>query len=135
MKKRGESKIIVSKIRKQRKIKDFNAFLKRVKELFPKIDLSDLLLEVNQQLGITDCFHHIKESTTRMVQIDISILAVLLAESCNIGFSPVAKESIGSLKYDRLLYVNHQYIRLDTLTTANKKIIGAHKKLKMALIW
>ncbi|MCB8642787.1 transposase, partial [Holdemanella sp. DFI.5.55] len=57
-----------------------------------------------------------------MKQLDISILAVLLAESCNIGFSPVSKNNIDSLKYDRLTYVAHQYLRIDTLTAANQKI-------------
>ena len=70
-----------------------------------------------------------------MDHLDISVLAVLLAEACNIGFSPVSKEGIESLKYDRLMYVNHQYIRLDTLSAANKKIISAYKKLPTSLVW
>lgn len=55
----------------------------------PKIDLPDLLLEVNQQL---DLLHHINESNMRMDHLDISVLAVLLAETCNIGFSPVSSD-------------------------------------------
>jgi len=70
-----------------------------------------------------------------MKHVDISILAVLLAEACNIGLSPVAKNSSNSLKYDRLMYVDHQYLRIDTLAAANRRIINAHKKLKSALIW
>lgn len=56
-----------------------------------------------------------------MKDLDISLLAVLLSESCNIGFSPVSKEGFDSLKYDRLVYVNHHYIRVDTLSGANQK--------------
>ena len=70
-----------------------------------------------------------------MDHLDISVLAVLLAEACNIGFSPVSKEGIESLKYDRLMYVNHQYVRLDTLSATNKKIISAYKKLPISLLW
>ena len=33
-----------------------------------------------------------------MKDLDISLLAVLLSESCNIGFSPVSKEGFDSLK-------------------------------------
>ncbi len=33
------------------------------------------------------------------------------------------------------MYVNHQYIRLDTLSTANKKIISTYKKLPTSLLW
>ena len=96
----------MSKLRKTRENKEDKQFKNRVKALMPKIDLPDLLLEVNQQLDLTSCFHHINESNTRMDHLDISVLAVLLAEACNIGFSPVSKEGIESLKYDRLMYVN-----------------------------
>ncbi|ETJ29601.1 Transposase, partial [human gut metagenome] len=52
-----------------------------------------------------------------------------------IGFSPVSKNSIDSLKYDRLIYVNHHYIRVDTLSAANQKIIHAHRKLAITKLW
>ena len=50
----------------------------------PSIDLSDLLLEVNQRVGLTQSFKHLNEKESRMKQLDISILAVLLAESSDI---------------------------------------------------
>lgn len=69
-----------------------------------------------------------------MNHLDISVLAVLLAEACNIGFSPASKKGIESLKYNRLMYDNHQYVRLDTLSVKNKKIISAYKKLPTYLV-
>ena len=69
-----------------------------------------------------------------MDHLDISVLAVLLAEACNIGFSPVSKEGIESLKYDRLMYVNHQYVRLDTLSATNKNYFCI-QKLPISLVW
>lgn len=83
-KQENKDKIIVSKLRKTREHKEDKQFKNRVKALMPKIDLPDLLLEVNQQLDLTSCFHHINESNTRMDHLDISVLAVLLAEACNI---------------------------------------------------
>ena len=62
----NKDKIIVSKLRKTRENKEDKQFKNRVKALMPKIDLPDLLLEVNQQLDLTSCFHHINESNTRM---------------------------------------------------------------------
>ena len=118
----NKDKIILSKSRKTREHKEDKQFKNRVKVLMRKINLPDLLLEVNQQLDLTSCYQHIIESDTRMDHLDISVLAVLLAKGCNIGFSPVSKEEIESLKYDRLMYVNHQYVRLDTLSVTNKKL-------------
>lgn len=92
-------------------------------------------MEVNQQLNLTESFNHLSDTETKMKELDISLLAVLLSEACNIGFSPVSKEGINSLKYDRLVYVNHHYIRIDTLSNANQKIVTAHRKLTTSKIW
>ena len=131
----GEVKVVVSNLKKGNEQPNEKEFKSRVRQLMPSIDLSDLLLEVNQRVGLTQSFKHLNEKESRMKQLDISILAVLLAESCNIGFSPVTKNNIDSLKYDRLTYVAHQYLRIDTLTAANQKIIHSHKKLELALAW
>lgn len=128
-------RIIVSNIRKAREPKEEQLFKERIRELIPAIDLPDLLLEVNQQVNLTSHFQHTNDSTVRMEELDVSILAVLLAEACNIGFSPVSREGIDSLKYDRLMYVDHQYIRLDTLAAANKAIISPHKESAATFLW
>lgn len=83
--------------------------------------------------SVEDLRQSIDENVQVIEALDIS-LAVLLSEACNIGFSPVSKEVFTSLKYDRLVYVNHHYVRIDTLSSANQKIIKAHKKLKASKI-
>ncbi|EHM3140222.1 Tn3 family transposase [Enterococcus faecalis] len=128
-------RLIISRLKKAYEKKDEKAFRRRIQQLLPKIDLSDLLLEVNQQLNLTQSFNHLSDKDTKMKDLDISLLAVLLSEACNIGFSPVSKEGFNSLKYDRLVYVNHHYIRVDTLSDANQKIIHAHRKLATSKIW
>jgi len=131
----NEEKLVVSRLKKSYEKKEDKAFRRRILQLLPKIDLSDLLLEVNQQLMLTKSFNHLSDKETKMKDLDISLLAVLLSEACNIGFSPVSKEGFDSLKYDRLVYVNHHYIRVDTLSGANQKIIHAHRKLTISKIW
>lgn len=131
----NSDRLIISRLQKSYEKKEDKAFKLRIQQLLPKIDLTDLLLEVNQQLMLTRSFTHLSDKDTKMKDLDISLLAVLLSEACNIGFSPVSKEGIDSLKYDRLVYVNHHYIRIDTLSGANQKIIHAHKKLATSKIW
>lgn len=131
----NSDRLIISRLQKSYEKKEDKAFKLRIQQLLPKIDLTDLLLEVNQQLMLTRSFTHLSDKDTKMKNLDISLLAVLLSEACNIGFSPVSKEGIDSLKYDRLVYVNHHYIRIDTLSGANQKIIHAHKKLATSKIW
>jgi len=131
----GNNQLIISRLQKNSERKEDKEFKLRMLQLLPKIDLADLLLEVNQRLNLMVSFNHLSDKETRMKNLDISLLAVLLSESCNIGFSPVSKEGIESLKYDRLVYVNHHYVRMDTLSTANQKIIDAHRKLSTSLVW
>lgn len=128
-------RIVVSNIRKAREPKEEQVFKDRIRELILAIDLPDLLLKVNQQVNLTSHFQHTNDSKVRMEELDVSILAVLLAEACNIGFSPVSREGIDSLKFDRLMYVDHQYIRLDTLAAANKAIIDANKECAAPFQW
>lgn len=101
------NQLIISRLQKNYERKEDKEFKLRMLQLLPKIDLADLLLEVNQRLSLMVSFNHLSDKETRMKNLDISLLAVLLSESCNIGFSPVSKEGIESLKYDRLVYVNH----------------------------
>lgn len=46
---------------------------------------------------LTQSFNHLSDKDTKMKDLDISLLAVLLSEACNIGFSPVSKEGVDSL--------------------------------------
>lgn len=64
----------------------------------------------------------------RMPRIDLPdiLMAVILSEACNVGLTPVAKETIEALKIDRLRYVDQYYLRLSTITEANNKLVAAY---------
>lgn len=127
--------LVVSTIRKKRETKEFKQFLKRVKELMPAIDLADLLMEINQRLDLTQYFYHISQNETRMTDLDISMMAVLLAEATNIGIGSVSKKNVASLKQGRLSYVRLNYERLETLIAANNCIVTSYNQLGMAAYW
>ncbi|GGD06144.1 Tn3 family transposase [Enterococcus wangshanyuanii] len=131
--KNGQTELIISPLKRQSLSKP--RLIEEIHRNLPIVDLPEILLEVNQRLRLTECFSHLNENRSRMKELDISILAVLLAEACNIGLSPVAKKSTESLKNDRLSYVNQNYIRLDTLTAANNKVVDAYQKLALPYIW
>lgn len=127
--------LVVSNIRKKRETKEFQRLLKRVKELMPAIDLADLLMEINQRLDLTQYFYHISQNETRMTDLDISMMAVLLAEATNIGIGAVSKKNVASLKQGRLSYVRLNYERLETLVSANNCIVSSYNELIMANYW
>ncbi|MBP2097340.1 Tn3 family transposase [Enterococcus rivorum] len=133
--KNGCSELVVIPIKRREIPNKLSSFIVSVYKQMPNIDLPESLLEINQRLGLTECFSHLTENKSRMEDLDISILAVLLAEACNIGLSPVSKSSMESLKNDRLSYVSQNYIRIDTLTAASNKIVEAYQKLALPYVW
>ncbi|MGC3749130.1 Tn3 family transposase [Enterococcus faecalis] len=74
--------------------------------MVPLMDILNLLLEANQNLGFTDSFRHLTENDTRMEGFQITMKAILLSETCNIGFSPITKGNTPALTKDRLRIVN-----------------------------
>ncbi len=65
----------------------------------------------------------------------ISICAVLLAEACNIGLEPLVRQNIPALTRHRLNWVQQSYIRTETLTAANARLVDHQTKIPLAKIW
>jgi TnpA family transposase len=106
-----------------------------VSELMPELDLPDLLLEVHQLTGFADEFDHISEKQARAADLSLSICAVLLAEACNVGIDDVVNPSILALRRSRLLWVQQNYIRDETLTRANACLVAAQTEIPLAQQW
>lgn len=61
--------------------------------MLPRLDLPELLLEVNVWTGFLDEFTHVSEASARMRHLDVSVAAVLIAQACNVGLVPVENEN------------------------------------------
>ena len=104
-------------------------------DLMPELDLPDLLLEVHRLTGFADEFVHISEKQARASDLPLSICAVLLAEACNVGLDDVVNPSIPALQRSRLLWVQQNYIRDETLTHANARLVAAQAEIPLAQQW
>jgi TnpA family transposase len=106
-----------------------------VARMLPRVDLPELLLEVDAWTGFTSEFTHLAESGTRMEDLAVSACAVLVAEACNIGFTPVTKPGVPALTRDRLSHVEQNYVRADTISTANARLIEHQAQIGLARLW
>lgn len=70
--------------------------------MMPRVDLPDLLLEVQQRTGFVSEFDHVAEGGHRVRDLDESVCAVLLAEACNVGLEPLVDPGDPALTRDRL---------------------------------
>ncbi len=107
----------------------------QVTALLPRIELTELMLEIHALTGFADEFTHVSESSARADDLDISICAVLLAEACNIGLEPLTKQHVPALTRHRLNWVKQNYIRAETLTQANARLVEYQSTLPLAQKW
>jgi hypothetical protein len=71
----------------------------------PRVDLPDVLLEVDAWTGFTKEFSHASEGRARVEDLAISICAVLIAEACNLGYEPLVRPGIAALTRGRLSWI------------------------------
>jgi TnpA family transposase len=98
----------------------------------PDIRITDLLLEVDDAVGFTEAFTHIR--TGAPCKDRIGLLTVLLAEGLNLGLSKMA-EATDTHSYFQLLSLSNWYVEGDALTRALAMVIEAQSALPMARFW
>jgi len=103
--------------------------------LLPRVDLAELLLEIQAKTGFADAFTHVSEAEARAGDLSTSVCAVLLSEACNIGLRAVEQRDHPALIRGRLHWVQQNYIRADTLTPANARLVDAQAARPLAQHW
>ena len=103
--------------------------------LLPRIDLSEILLEINALTGFADEFTHVSEKGARASNLSTSICAQLIAEACNIGIQPLQNPDVPAHTRSRLSWVKQNYIREETLLRANAKLVNKQSELALAKKW
>lgn len=110
-----------------------------VERMLPRVDLPDVLLEVNAWTGYLNDFTHMgmtgQTSGSRLADLATSMAAVLVAEGCNLGFAPVIKHGHPALSRRRLSHMAQNYLRSDTLAAANARLIDAQAGVPTAQAW
>ncbi len=110
-----------------------------VGRMLPRVDLPDVLMEVHAWTGCFDDFHHhaLADQTrgSRIEDLAVSLAAVFIAEGCNLGYTPVVVPGVPALTRDRLSHVNQNYVRAETITAANARLIDAQAAVPTAQTW
>jgi len=112
-----------------------NQIKEEIANSIPQLDLPDLLLEIDQLTGFTREFIHVSEKEARADDFSLSLCAVLLAEACNIGIGDVVNPEVPALRRNRLLWIQQNYIRNETITYANAKLVEAQTNILLAQKW
>lgn len=108
---------------------------KQISTLLPHVDLAEILLEIQAKTGFADEFTHVSEAGARVGDLSTSACAVLLSEACNIGLRAVEHRDHPALVRGRLNWVQQNYIRAETLTRANTRLVDYQTMLPLAKKW
>ncbi len=98
----------------------------------PDVRITDLLLEIDDAVGFTEAFTHLR--TGAPCKDRIGLLTVLLAEGLNLGLSKMAEAS-NTHDYFQLSRLSRWYVEGDAMTRALAIIIEGQSALPMAQFW
>jgi TnpA family transposase len=101
----------------------------------PRVDLPELLLEVHAWTGFLDAYTHLADVSTRTKDLSVSVAALLVAEACNVGLTPVIKPGEPALSRARLAHVDQYYVRAENHAAANGVLIDAQAQIPIARAW
>jgi TnpA family transposase len=99
-----------------------------------------LLLEINARTGFArEMLSHtaslMGSTPQETVDLETSLIAVLVAEACNIGLPAVTDEKNVALKASRLAWVKQTYLQADVITHGNAKLVDYHSSLPVVQHW
>ena len=98
----------------------------------PEIRITDLMLEVDADIGFTDAFTNFR--TGAVCKDKLGLMNVLLAEGLNLGLRKMAGAS-NSHGYWQLQRISQWHIVSDAINRALSVVIDAQAALPMAHIW
>ncbi len=101
--------------------------------LTPRIDIPDLLVEVQSWTGFTSQLTHAAGANPRMNDLQQHLFAALLAWGLNIGPTRMAESC--SLSYRQLAWATEWYLGDDQLQAANDVLVDYLHQLQLAAHW
>ncbi len=105
-----------------------------VEAMLPRVDLPEALLEVFSWTSADQAFTSVTGGEARLKDLHVTIAALLVAHSCNVGYTPVIGAA-DALKYGRLSHVDQRYLRLATYRAANATLIDYQAAIPLAQAW
>ena len=111
------------------------AIVEAVSAMLPRIDYPDLLLEVDAATGMFGGFTHISGALPSTKDLDISLAAVLLSESCNIPLAEVAEPGVKPLTLGRLVGADQGYFRAECIGQASGLLVDKQAEIDITGAW
>ena len=99
----------------------------------PRVELSDLLLEVDAWTRFSDHFGHAAGTETRQPDLLPHLHASILAHACNFGLEQMAQST--DISYQQMAWTTTWYLREETLEPAIVNLVNYHHKPPFSQLW
>ncbi|GGV57568.1 transposase [Streptomyces spectabilis] len=106
-----------------------------VQAMLPKVDYPELLLEVHARTGMFDCFEHIGGKAVRADDLDLTLTALLVHKSTNIGMEPVVKPGEKALPRSRLAAADSGYFNPANMGRASGLLVARQGDIDLVGDW
>jgi TnpA family transposase len=104
-----------------------------VTERLPRIDLTDLLIEVDGWTGFSTHFTHAGGSEPRSPEMLAHLYASILTQACN--FTVTEMSAISDISYRRLAWCTTWYLRDETLRPAIASLVNYQHNHALGKLW
>lgn len=131
----GKQELVVSPLDKVEEPESLVALRALVDAKLPRVDLPEVIMEIAARTGFVEEFVHINGNEPRVPDLEISVCALLVAEACNTGIEPIVRNDIPALRRGRLLWVDQNYLRNETITAANARLVAAQNHIPLVKSW
>ena len=104
-----------------------------VAERLPRVELAEVLIEVDSWTGFTQFFRHAGGARSRNPDLVRHVDAAILAQACNFGLTTMA--DIADWTYRQLAWTTDWYLREETLKAAFSALVDFQHPLPLAEAW
>ena len=109
------------------------ALQQTITQRLPRVDLDDLLIEVDQWTRFRDDFSHASKHQASNPQNVRLLYASILAQANNYGLTKMAE--ISGLSYSQLAWFTKWYLREETLQAGINRLVNYHFHLPLSSYW
>ncbi|MEQ8882631.1 MAG: Tn3 family transposase [Fulvivirga sp.] len=128
--------IILTPFEKQADPKNIDQLKTEILDMWPMVNLLDILKETDLRVNFTDTFQ--STADREILQEDEKrrrLLMVLFGLGANTGLKRIASSTNNPVSFDDLRYLKRKYINKDNLRNANIEVVNAIHKARLNHIW
>jgi TnpA family transposase len=128
-----DDRLVLSPLEANPRPASADALAERIAERLPRVELSELLMEVDTWTHFSRHFVHAADADGLRLALLPQLYASLLAHACNFGLERMAH--LTDLAYEHLAWCTTWYLREDTLKAAFTALVNYHHHLPLSHAW